>query len=131
VAYLVDTNMFIYGRDGVETVLKKFEQHAGLVAISALSLAELQRGIHPAHLVPSLRLERYRALIDHIIVHDFDAEAAHAYGSIIAAIGRVKSRDVDHMIAAHALSTGSIFVTNNGADFAGIPGLVLENWLTL
>jgi tRNA(fMet)-specific endonuclease VapC len=129
VPYLIDTNIFIYARDGVESVLAKFEQHAGLVAISALSLAELQRGIQPPHLAPSLRLERYRALIDRIIVHDFNAAAARAYGSIIAAIGRVKSRDIDHMIAAHALSTGSTFVTDNAADFTGIPGLVLENWL--
>jgi tRNA(fMet)-specific endonuclease VapC len=127
VAYLVDTNIFINARDGFDAV---FEQHAGLVAISALSLAELQRGIHPAQHIPSLRLERHRALVDRIVILDFDIAAARAYGSIIDAIGRVKSRDVDHMIAAHALSIGSTLVTNNVADFAGIPDLTVENWTT-
>jgi tRNA(fMet)-specific endonuclease VapC len=128
VAYLVDTNIFIYARDGFDAVLQKFEQHAGLVALSTLSLAELQRGIHPAQRIPSLRLERHRALVDRIVILDFDAAAAKAYGSIINAIGRVKSCDIDHMIAAHALSVGATLVTNNVADFAGIPNLAVENW---
>ena len=37
-------------------------------------------------------------------------------------------RDFDRMIAAHAISTGSVLVTDNGADFRDIPGLVVENW---
>jgi tRNA(fMet)-specific endonuclease VapC len=32
------------------------------------------------------------------------------------------------MIAAHAISTGSILVTANAADFRDIPELTLENW---
>ena len=86
-AYLIDTNIFIYARDGVDAVLKKFEEHAGLVAISTLSLAELQRGIRPSH-ASALRLERHRALVDRIVVLDFDAAAARAYGSIIDAVGQ-------------------------------------------
>jgi hypothetical protein len=33
------------------------------------------------------------------------------------------------MIAADAISSHSIFVTNNLADFSGIPGLSMENWV--
>jgi predicted nucleic acid-binding protein len=33
------------------------------------------------------------------------------------------------MIAAHAISSHSVFVTNNLADFSDIPGLCMENWV--
>jgi tRNA(fMet)-specific endonuclease VapC len=32
------------------------------------------------------------------------------------------------MIAAHAISSDSILVTNNKADFRDIPGLAMESW---
>jgi len=128
VAFLIDTNIFIYAREGNDDVLDKFEQHAGQFSISAISLAELQRGILPGQILPPLRQQRHDTLIRRMVVLPFDADAAEAYGRVIAAVGRTKSRDVDHLIAAHALSLGATLVTNNQADFAGIPGLVTENW---
>ena len=38
------------------------------------------------------------------------------------------ARDFDRMIAAHAISTGSVLVTNNSDDFRDIPDLSIENW---
>jgi tRNA(fMet)-specific endonuclease VapC len=35
---------------------------------------------------------------------------------------------MDRLIAAHAVSSGAILVTNNEADFIGYPGLMVENW---
>lgn len=35
----------------------------------------------------------------------------------------------DMLIAAHALSSGAILVTNNQREFTRIPGLMCENWL--
>jgi tRNA(fMet)-specific endonuclease VapC len=35
---------------------------------------------------------------------------------------------MDRLIAAHAVNSGAILVTNNEADFIGYPGLVVENW---
>jgi tRNA(fMet)-specific endonuclease VapC len=37
--------------------------------------------------------------------------------------------DYDRMIAAHAISSRSILVTNNLADFSDIPGLSMEKWM--
>ncbi len=126
--YLADTNIIIYARDGRETVLEKFVEHSAEIFISAISLAELQRGLLLARTEAPLRRERHNILMKSMRVLPFDSEAALAYGSVIAQCGRVKSRDLDHMIAAHALSAGMTLVTNNTADFAGIPGLKLENW---
>ena len=129
-AYLIDTNIFIHGRDGTESVLRNFEQHDRSVFLSALSLAELQRGLMTSSSETNLRRERHHTLLKRISVLPFDTSAAEAYGRVLALSKRTKSRDFDHLIAAHAISVGFILVTNNEADFAGISGLQLENWTT-
>jgi len=127
-AYLIDTNIAIHARDGADSVLQKLAEHDGSVLLSALSLAELHRGLYknPAH--TALRQVRLDVLIRHIPILPFDAAAAQVYGQIIAQCGWVKGRDYNRMIAAHAISAGSVLVTDNEADFRDIPGLVIENW---
>ena len=126
--YLLDTNIAIHAGDGHEAVLDKLVQHDGAVVLSALSLAELQRGVykHPAH--TALRQSRLAVLLRAIPVLAFDAAAAEIYGQIIAQCGWAKGRDFDRMIAAHAIASGSVLVTDNVADFRDIPGLAWENW---
>jgi tRNA(fMet)-specific endonuclease VapC len=128
VAYLIDTNIAIHARDGTDAVLDKLALHSGAVLLSALSLAELQRGLYKDSRDTAFRQIRLEILLRHIPVLPFDAAAAIAYGQIIAQCGWVKGRDYDRLIAAHAISTSSVLVTNNGADFRDIPGLKLENW---
>ena len=128
-AYLIDTNTAIYARDGVDAVLDKLAEHDGEVLLSALSLAELQRGLFRDLALTAVRQPRLKVLLRDVPVLPFDAAAAEAYGGIIAQCGWVKGRDYDRMIAAAAISSGSILVTNNIADFRDIPGLTLENWL--
>jgi len=130
VAYLIDTNIAIHARDGTDAILSKLAEHDGEVLLSALSLAELQRGLYRNPALTAIRQARLEVLLRGIPVLPFDASAAHAYGRIIAQCGWAKGRDYDRMIAAHAISSGSILVTNNEADFRDIPGLSMENWLT-
>lgn len=129
-AYLIDTNIAIHARDGTDSVLAKLAEHDGNILLSALSLAELQRGLckDPAH--TALRRVRLDVLVQHIPVLPFDDAAARLYGQIIAQCGWVKGWDYDRMIAAHAISVGAVLVTNNEADFRDIPGLAVENWTT-
>ena len=128
--YLIDTNIFIHARDGTESVLRKIERHDGAIVLSALSLAELQRSLDPKVPEVSLRRLRHTTLLQRLAILSFDASAAEAYGRIVAQCGRVKAQDFAHMIAGHAIGANAILVTNNEADFAGIAGLVVENWVT-
>lgn len=128
-AYLLDTNIAIHVRDGTDVVLEKLIEHEGEVLLSALSLVELQRGLYRRPELTAVRQERLETMLRSLPVLPFDTSAALAYGRIIAQCGWAKGRDYDRMIAAHAISSGSILVTNNEADFRDIPGLSVENWI--
>jgi tRNA(fMet)-specific endonuclease VapC len=130
VAYLLDTNIAIHARDGTDRVLNRLAEIDGAVLLSALSLAELERGLYKNPTHTALRRARLEILLEHLPVLPFDAAAAVAYGQIIAQCGWVKGRDYDRMIAGHAISTRSVLVTADKGDFQDIPGLTLENWTT-
>jgi tRNA(fMet)-specific endonuclease VapC len=126
--FLIDTNIAIHLRDGLEPVLAKMMEHRGAVTLSALSLAELQRGLHKSPADEAHRRARLTTILLSIPVLSFDAAAAEAYARVIGAIGWVKGRDFDRMIASHAISSGRILVTANSAEFRDIPGLRIEDW---
>jgi tRNA(fMet)-specific endonuclease VapC len=128
-AYLIDTNIAIHARDGTERVLAKLAEHDGEVLLSALSLAELQRGLYRDPRYTAIRQARLEVLLHGLPILPFDTSAALAYGRIVAQCGWVRGRDFDRMIAAHAISSGCILVTNNEADFRDIPGLLMKNWM--
>jgi len=128
-AYLLDTNIAIHARDGTDAVLDKLAEHDGEMLLSALSLAELQRGIYRDPSLMAIRQARLEVLLRGLPVLPFDAPAALAYGRIIAQCGWVRGRDFDRMIAAHAISSNSVLVTDNTADFSDIPALSMENWV--
>jgi tRNA(fMet)-specific endonuclease VapC len=128
VPFLIDTSIAIHARDGTDSVLDKLAEHDGEVLLSSLSLAELQRGVFKDSKFTALRQARLDVLLRAMPVIPFDASAALAYGRIIAQCGWAKGRDFDRMIAAHAISSGSVLVTDNVTDFRDIPGLTVENW---
>jgi tRNA(fMet)-specific endonuclease VapC len=130
VPFLIDTNIAIHARDGTEAVLDRLDQHNGKILLSSLSLVELQRGLFKDPKFTALRQARLEVLLRAIPVIPFGADAVIAYGRIIAQCGWAKGRDFDRMIAAHAVSSGSVLVTDNEADFRDIPGLAVENWRT-
>jgi len=99
-AYLIDTNIAIHAPRWRDAVLDKLAEHNGEVLLSALSLAELQRGVYRDTAMRQARLE---VLLRGLPVLPFDAPAALAYGRIIAQRGWLRGRDYDRMIAAHAI----------------------------
>lgn len=127
-AYMLDTNIAIHARDGTTAVLDRLAVHAGHIVLSALSLAELERGIFKDPAYGTLRRTRLDVLMKHIPMLPFDTAAAEAYGRIIAAYGWARGRDFDRMIAGHAISADCVLVTANVDDFRDIPLLSIENW---
>ena len=67
-----------------------------------------------------------------LIVLPFDAAAVWFYGDLRTALERrgTPIDSLDTMIAAHALSQQALLVTNNTREFANVPGLRLDNWVT-
>ncbi|HEY1631321.1 MAG TPA: type II toxin-antitoxin system VapC family toxin [Rhizomicrobium sp.] len=128
-AYLIDTSIAIHLRDGDERVLRKFDENSGVIFLSALSVAELQRGLYKKEEFTAIRQFRLDAISRHIEILPFGKVAAEAYGRIIALCGWVKGRDFDRMIAAHAIAVNATLVTDNEGDFKDIPDLMIENWL--
>jgi tRNA(fMet)-specific endonuclease VapC len=129
VAYLLDTSIAIHAYEGAPRVLDKLLQNRGATVISALCVAELKRGLYREPTLAAQSSLRLDALLEQLAMLPFDRGAVDAYERIIARLGFSRSRDFDRMIAAHALSVNAILVTDNESDFAGIPGLVLENWV--
>jgi tRNA(fMet)-specific endonuclease VapC len=67
----------------------------------------------------------------HTDVVPFDQAAADRFAIVAAALAR-RGEPIgtfDTLIAAHALSLGSIFVTNNAKHFGRVAGLRTESWL--
>lgn len=129
--YLLDTNIVIYviKRRPVE-VLGLFNENAGRMAISAITLAEL---IHGAE--KSTRVAQNLAVVDdfasRLEVLPYTSRASQHYGAIRAILERA-GRPIgvnDLHIAAHARSEGLTLVTNDLAEFERVPGLLTENWV--
>lgn len=129
--YLLDTNIVIYviKRRPLE-VLSSFNAHAGRMAISAITLAELYHGAEK-----STRGQQNLAVVEEFAsrleVLPYSARAAQHYGAIRAALEKV-GRPIgvnDLHLAAQARSEGLVMVTNNVSEFERVPGLLLENWL--
>jgi tRNA(fMet)-specific endonuclease VapC len=110
-------------------VRTRFEQcFFGDIAISAVTLAELEYGVACTKERAQENASALAQLLTDIWVAPFEALAAKAYGPVRAA-NRVRQTDaLDKLIAAHALALGAILVTNNLGDFKKYAGLVLENW---
>lgn len=128
--YLLDTNIAIYViKRRPAAMLDVFNRHAGRMAISSVTLAELLHGAEK-----SQRREHSLAVVEdfssRLVVLDYTAKAAAHYGDIRADLER-KGTPIgvnDLHIAGHARSEGLVLVTNNLREFERIDGLRLENW---
>lgn len=129
--YLLDTNIVIYvvKRRPLE-VLAKFNENAGRMAISAITLSELYHGAEKSAKVSQnlAVIEEFASLLE---VLPYTAKASQHYGAIRSELEKAgQPIGVNDLhIGAHARSEGLVVVTNNMSEFARVPGLMLENWV--
>jgi tRNA(fMet)-specific endonuclease VapC len=131
IKYLLDTNICIYviKRRPIE-ILSRFNEAAGHLAISSITLAELMHGVEKSQYV-SKNLRAVEDFCSRLEVLSYDENAASHYGEIRADLER-KGKPIgvnDLHIAGHARSLGVILVSNNLKEFERVEGLRLQNWL--
>lgn len=128
---MLDTNMCIYlMKHHPPEVAARFARcYVGEVAISAITLAELEYGVACSGEKGPQNRAALDLLLEDIVAAPFDAQAAATYGPIRLATRDRKRDALDKLIAAHAVALDVALVTNNEADFAGYPGLRVENWI--
>jgi tRNA(fMet)-specific endonuclease VapC len=130
--YMLDTDMVSYLIKGHAPALegKLLTLLPSMICISVMTRAELLYGLkrlpeeHRLHLVVSKFMKTVQVLA-------WGAEAADWYASIRHQLTNVGQPigELDVMIAAHAIASNAVLVTNNARHFGRIEApLVLENW---
>jgi len=127
---MLDTNICIYIINArPPAVLERFRrERLGSISISSVTAAELAFGVAKSGSARNREaLEMFLAPLE---VLPFDASAIWHYGDLRAALERRGEPigALDTMIAAHAMASNTILVTNNTREFARVAGLRLENW---
>ena len=128
--YMLDTDTVSFalrGRGGVPSRL--LEHRPSEICISSITLAKLRFGAE------ARRSRKLHRLIDtfvgSVMVIPFDEAAADQFAPVAAALAR-RGEPIgtfDTLMAAHALSRGLTFVTNNSKHFQRVGGLKTENWV--
>jgi len=129
--YLLDTNILSdlvrHPQGAVYAQIRKAGETA--IVTSVIVAAELRFG---ALKKGSSRLSaQLEAVLDRVTILPFDQPADVEYAKLrvaLEAAGTIIGAN-DMLIAAHALSIGSILVTGNESEFRRVPGLTMENWL--
>lgn len=129
---LLDTNICIHVINArPAAVLQRFRQYRiGEIGVCSVVAAELADGVAKSGSIRNRQaLEMFLAPLS---ILSFDEPAMWAYGALRAELERQGTPigSLDTLIAAHALSQGALLVANNTDEFARVPGLQLDNWVS-
>ena len=132
--YLLDTNICIFAinsRPGNVLEILKDKLKYGLF-VSSLTIAELEYGVQNSSKTEDNRIALLKFLSIFNIV-DFEDKDAIYYGKLKTQLKREGKiiGPIDMLLAAQALRTNMIFVTNNVGEFSRIKELKIEDWSTL
>lgn len=128
--YLLDTNIAIYTiKNRPQQVREHFMRYQGSLALSSVSLMELLYGAEKSN-QPERNALDVQGFAARLEVLDYNQAAAAHTGQIRAYLSHLGTPigPYDAMIAGHARASGLVLVTNDMAEFARVPGLMLENW---
>lgn len=130
--WMFDTNtcIFLIKHNSLKLLNHLTKVQVGEIGISSIVLAELWYGIEA-----SRDRKRNEAALNEFLLYAevlaWPEEAAPIYGRIreqLKKIGTPVGAN-DLLIAAHAMVTNTILVTDNMREFRRINGLKLENWI--
>lgn len=130
--YMLDTNIVSHLLRNPQGIV--FERIAKVgsdaVCISIITAAELRYGCAKRGSAKLLR--QVEAIMEGLDILPLDAPTDTEYGALRAeleAAGKPIGPN-DLFIAAHARAQGAVLVTANAAEFARVPDLQVENWLS-
>lgn len=130
--FLIDTNICIYIiNNRPPEVIRKFKRVAiGDIGISSISVSELYYGVCKSKRIKE-NLKRLEEFLRPFEIIPYDENASKSYGEIRSQLEKQGNviGPLDLLIAAHALSSGLILITNNEKEFKRIKSLKVENWV--
>jgi tRNA(fMet)-specific endonuclease VapC len=128
---MLDTNICIYIiKKKPAYVIKRFQKaRISNIGISSITLSELVYGALKSSKPEQnhLALAQFAAPLE---ILAYDHNASQYYGDVRCHLEKQGTPigALDMLIAAHALSTGCILVTNNEKEFNRVPNIKIENW---
>jgi tRNA(fMet)-specific endonuclease VapC len=128
--HLIDSDVVIHALRGPSRALHgRLSTHAGGIAVSTVSVAELTYGA-----LRSTRrdeaLEAVEEFLDSVVVLEIDARAARLGGAVRAELA-AKGTPIgpyDALIAGQARAEGLVVATGNAREFRRVKGLQVETW---
>ena len=131
VRYLLDTNICIYiAKRRPPEVASRFERlRPGEVGMSMITYGELMFGAEKSQ-HPQAVKDRLQRFVELVPVLPLPEESPRHYARIRSELERTGTPigASDLWIAAHALASGLILVSNNLREFGRVTGLAAENW---
>ena len=130
--FMIDTNTCIYiiKRKPMEVIDRFRQLQISQVSISSITLSEIEYGV----IKSSKPAQNYLALAQFLApmeILPYGDEAAQHYGKLRVYLEKQGTPigSLDMLIAAHALSTNCVLVTNNIKEFQRVPNLKINNWV--
>ena len=129
--FMLDTNTCIYiiKRKPPDVIEHFIQTEISQIGISSITLSELLYGVSKSS-KPEQNQMALTQFVEPLEILSYGDEAAQYYGDLRAHLEKQGTPigSLDMLIAAHALSTACILVTNNEKEFIRIPNLKIDNW---